>query len=67
MPYEPMLGICKAGLNQSKMEKIQYENMKKLNAKVQSGQATFKERNVFNIIQKRKKKCQPIYCNGGRD
>ena len=38
------------------MEKNLYENLKALEAKIKSGEANFKERNVHNIIQKRKKK-----------
>jgi hypothetical protein len=40
------------------MEKPKYEALKKLEQKVKEGKATFEERNIYNIIQKRKK--QPI-------
>lgn len=43
------------------MEKQQYEDMKSLRLKVESGIANFKERNIWNIIQKRKKQGKKVY------
>lgn len=45
------------------MEKQKYERIKALKEKAESGKATFKERNIYNIIQKRKAKGQPIDYN----
>jgi len=42
------------------MKKKQYEKFKALRLKVESGQATFKERNVWNIIQKKKRQGKQI-------
>ena len=38
------------------MEKKQYENMKQLKNRIENEIANFKERNVWNIIQKKKVK-----------
>ena len=43
------------------MDKEQHEAYKQLAEKVKTGKATFKERNIWNIIQKRKRKGQKIY------
>ena len=47
-------------LNFTPMEKQQYEKLKQLEKAVKEGKATFQERNVYNIIQKKKRKKQPI-------
>jgi hypothetical protein len=43
------------------MEKQQYENMKELRTKVENGTATFAERNIWNIIQKKKIQHKQFY------
>lgn len=45
------------------MQKQQYESLKGLKQRIEEGTATFKERNVYRIIQKRKLKEQKIYLN----
>lgn len=49
------------------MQKQEYEALKQLGIKVSKGIATFAERNVWNIIQKKKRKNQPYYFNGIKD
>jgi len=43
------------------MEKKQYEGLKELESKINNYTATFKERNVWNIIQKKKGKGKPFH------
>ena len=43
------------------MKKKDYEAMKQLRSRVESGIATFAERTKFKIIEKRKKKGLPIH------
>jgi len=45
------------------MEKPNYEALKELGKRVENGTSHFKERNVWNIIQKKKRKSQPYYFN----
>jgi len=49
------------------MEKTKYEALKRLETKVKEGKADFHERNVYNIIQKKKRKKQPITFNNGKE
>jgi len=43
------------------MEKKMYEEFKQLKTKIKNGTANFKERNIWNIIKKQKKKGRKIY------
>jgi len=46
------------------MDKQSYEKLKELRNKVAKGTATFKERNILNILNKKKAKKHLFYFNG---